>query len=387
MNRRMQFVCAMALASAAACGGSGSTPATPTAPTSPTSLAAPAPSAPAVDEQAASLRPTLTVTNSPTSGSSGRTYDFQISDRQDFGPATAVVQSNYFTSSLLKTGVPEGSGSTTFTPGVDLMPAARLYWRARAVQGSATSDWSPVRSFRTQIVGFTLPGEVYDPLVNGATVADVLFKRTAFVAGKGLRIGDSDSYAQYLLKSTITAGEFSADIEGLTDVPVSENPDTAKLKIFSMCDRVVDFYGSKWLMDIQYRGLNGNPDNAISFKMLYGVDADDHKLEPDLATRKASVRHLAPGNTYYWKATWGGGLRLTVQDGGAGAATGIGGATIYDYGQTTVFVYSPPTHYAFLGVSNSGSETGSFPNAIYRNVWIGDKTRPAGLGTALTPLQ
>jgi hypothetical protein len=145
-------------------------------------------------------------------------------------------------------------------------------------------------------------------------------------------------------------------------------------------------------MNVQYRGFNGNPPNAISFKMLFGEDADDHKLEPDLGTRIASVRHLNAANTYHWKATWGNFFHLTVFDGGVGgvggSGTGLGGTNIYDYGQSPMpYLYAPSTHYAYLGVNNSGSESGSWPGAIYRNVWIANKARPASLGSAMTPLK
>jgi hypothetical protein len=35
-----------------------------------------------------------------------------------------------------QTGIPEGSGTTSYTPDFDLQPATRLFWRARFVQGS-----------------------------------------------------------------------------------------------------------------------------------------------------------------------------------------------------------------------------------------------------------
>jgi hypothetical protein len=38
-------------------------------------------------------------------------------------------------------------------------------------------------------------------------------------------------------------------------------------------------------------------------------------------------------------------------------------------------------------VNNSGSETGSWPMATYRNVWIANKARPASLGSAMVPLK
>jgi hypothetical protein len=48
-------------------------------------------------------------------------------------------------------------------------------------------------------------------------------------------------------------------------------------------------------------------------------------------------------------------------------------------------MYAPSPMYAYLGINESGAETGSFPNAIYRNLWIGDKPRPRALGSALAP--
>ena len=144
-------------------------------------------------------------------------------------------------------------------------------------------------------------------------------------------------------------------------------------------------------MNVQYRGHNGNPDNAISFKILFGEDDEDHKLEPDLGTRQASVRHLNPSSSYHWKATWGHFFHVNVYDGGVGgvngSGSGIGGSQIYDYGKTTIYTYAPPSQFAYLGVNNSGSETGSWPGVIYRNVWIANKARPASLGSALTPLK
>jgi hypothetical protein len=373
------------LVATAACNDKKTTPAAPTPPPTLT-LTPPTLDTPAAAEQLTTLRPTLTVRNGTSTQPTGtRMYDFQISDRNDFGASTP---GSSFAVALLRTGIVEGTtGSTTFTVDTDLQPATRFYWRVRMTQGSTMSDWSASRTFSSRIVGFNRPGELYDPLVNGETVAELRFKRTTFFPGRGLRIDDSDSYARYLLAQTVTAGEFSVDVEGLSGAPVSENPDTAKLKVFSMTNVTTDIYLTKYICNTQYRGFNGNPDHAISFKCVFGDDDDRHKLEPDLAKRRDSVMLLNPASTYYWQATWGSFFRLVIQDGGVFAQTGNGGRTIYDYGQTLSIpgIYNPTPHYAYLGVNNSGSETGSWPGAIYRNVWIGNRTRPASLGSALRP--
>ena len=367
----------VSLALLLAAGCSSSKPSTPTTPppTGGTSNAAPALDGPTADEQLATLRPTLRVKNGTSTGTGARTYEFQISDRSDFGSSSG---SSHFTVSLTRAGIGEATGTTSFAVDQDLQPATRFFWRARWVQGSTTGEWSSTFTFRTQIVGYNRPGELYDPLVNGATVAETRVGQTSFVDGRGMRLHDTNAYARYRLGRTLMSGEISVDVEGLSTAPISSDGDTAKLKILSMDDNPGDHYQSNFLMNLQYRGLNGNPDHAISFKMLMDGDDEDRKLEPDLATRIASIRSLNPATTYHWKATWTTAVRVIVQEGGAG------GPTIYDFGQSSTKVYNPATHFAYLGVNNRGEETGSWP-AIYRNFWVGDKARPASLGSAMTP--
>jgi len=397
VNLRVLCVLCVVVASGVACGsksaptqptGSGSSSGGPGSVT--LTPAAPTLDAPGADEQLATLRPTLSVKNGVGSTNAAKTYEFQMSTRSDFttegGPASA-----YYPVMVTKTGVAEGTSTTAFTPEQDLQPATRYYWRARWVQGTTEGQWSATNTLRTQIVGYNRPGELYDPLVNGTSVAELLYKQAVFIANKGLRISNSDSYARYKLQQTISNGEFSVDIEGLSGSPVSDNPDKGKLKIISMHDNTFDHYQSDYLMNVQYRGPNGNPDNAISFKILLGQDDEGYKLEPDLGVRRESVRILNPANTYLWKATWGGGFTLQVFDGGAGgvngSGSGVGGTQIYNYGKSSSHPYAPSNQYAYLGVNNSGSETGSWPMAIYRNVWIANKGRPVSLGTAMTKLQ
>ena len=58
------------------------------------------------------------------------------------------------------------------------------------------------------------------------------------------------------------------EVEGLHP----DNPGV-KSRIFSMMDGGSNLYRSKFLFNVQYRGLSGNPDNAISYKVLMG-DSD-----------------------------------------------------------------------------------------------------------------
>ncbi|MEO6223618.1 MAG: hypothetical protein ABIP90_10220 [Vicinamibacterales bacterium] len=352
---------AIAIGAMAACSDSGPRDVTlsPTGPGNTARLTAPVAEAPIGDAQTDTLRPTLRVRNGTSDGTGTRTYEFQISDRTDFA-STAVI----------RTGVPEGAGGTTsYTPDVDLQPATRLYWRARMTQGSSTSDWSALAQFRTRLVGFNRPGELYDPLTSGETIG-ARSGATTFLGSQGLRVDNASSYVRYVLATTLTSGVISVDVEGLRPNVPQDKP-----RIFSMMDGGPSLFDSKFLFNVQYRGSPGNPDNAISYKVLMGDS--DLKYEPDFGQRTAGVRSLNPATTYNWSASWGSTFRLTVREGGPT------GPIIYDRSQSTPGNSSPSPHPAVLGANDVAQESGSYAGAIYRNFWVGSQARPASLGTAL----
>lgn len=366
----------------ASCGskstdGGGPAPTSPSPTVTVARLTAPTPDSPANQLQLNTLRPALTVTNGTSDQPQGtRTYEFQISDRADFtslaaGSSLSARQGTSFLVVATKTGVAEGSGQTTFTPDEDLQPTTRFYWRARMTQGTATSEWSEVRSFKTKLVGFSRPGELYDPLIHGQTVG-ALIGSTTFIEGKGIRVNNGNSYVRYVLPQTITSGEFSADVSGLYG-----NGPGGKMRVISMMDGGNNLCKSKFLFNLQYRGIPGNPDNAFSYKALFGDE--DFKNEPNKTVRTASVRMLDPSRTYHFKATWSAGIQMLVQEDRAG------GNTIFNHGTTTGGTYNPSNHTAYLGANNGGicEEEGTWPGAIYSNVWIGNRPRPESLGSAL----
>jgi hypothetical protein len=87
--------------------------------------------------------PTLIVNNAAATGNVGTvTYRFEVSDQPSFPNDPART----FTAD----GIPQGSGSTTSWPvnrtlGNDVL----WYWRARATNGTVTSDYSATETFRT----------------------------------------------------------------------------------------------------------------------------------------------------------------------------------------------------------------------------------------------
>lgn len=347
----------------------------PTAPEPAANISSPALEAPAADSQLNTLRPTLTVRNATSNQTGARTYEFQISDSTSF---TAATTSNVagFAATVSATGVAEGAnGTTSWTPPNDLQPTTLFYWRARAIQGTSTSAWSPVGTFRSKLVGFNRAGELYDPLIHGETVGEIIGSAT-FIPGRGLQLDNSQSHVRYLLPQTITSGELSMDVEGLRAHAPGD-----KAKVFGMQEGLSDFITNRYRVDIQYRGTGGVPPNAIQWRVIYG-DADDLdvRYEPDTAKRFASVFLLDPSTTYHWKFTWGSEIRLTVREGG------VNGAPFYDFGVPSPRgVYAPNPHYAFLGapVGRSGTESASIGGTVYRNVWLANRPRPASLGSAL----
>jgi len=349
-------------------------PPTAPAPAAP-NVTAPAIEAPVADAQTDTLRPTLTVRNATSDQAGARTYEFQISDTSSF---TAATTSNVpgFAATVGATAVPEGAnGTTSWTPEQDLQPSTVFYWRARATQGSSSSGWSATSTFRSKLVGFNRNGELYDPLIHGETIGEIVGS-ASFAPGKGIQLNNGQSYVKYLLTQTITNGEFSMDVEGLR-----ANGPGDKAKVFGMQEGQSDFITNRYRVDIQYRGVVGVPPNAIQWRVLYGsADELDVRYEPDTAKRFASVLMLNPATTYHWKATWGSDFRLVVREGG------ISGASIYDFGLPTPRgVYAPNPHYAYLGapVGRSGNESASIAGTIYRNVWLANRPRPASLGSAV----
>jgi hypothetical protein len=370
------FAVGLCLVVAPACSGTNSPLSPATTATAAQTIGAPTPDSPADAAQLSTLRPTLVVKNGTSDKSGAKVYEFEISDKSDFSTA-AAARIAAFTVLAHQTAVPEGSGGTTsYTPDFDLQPTTRLYWRARMLQNGAASDWSTTRSLNTALVGYSRPGELYDPLVNGTTIG-VAVGSTTFVAGKGIQLNDGNSYVRYQLQQPLAAGEFSMEVFGLhADYP------GGKGKVFSMSDSTYDVYRSPYLLVAQYRGVGGNPANCIAFKALLGDPF--FKLEPDGGVRAASVVSLDPSRPYLWKGTWSNGFTLVVKD-------GVNGPTIYNYGLTALdvtgqsAVYNPSPHFAYLGANNGpfGEEDGSFAGAIYRNVWISSNPRPASLGSAL----
>jgi hypothetical protein len=338
----------------AAAGCSSKSPSVAT-PTGPSSLTAPQIDSPGADQQLDTLRPTLIVRNG--SGGTGiRTYDFQVSESSTFSPVVAAKLSV----------VENSSGKTSATLDADLNPSTRYYWRARMVQGGAASDWA-ISRFSSKVGGYNRPGELYDILSDGFTVGERV-NQTSFVAGRGIRIENANSYVRYQLPQSVPSGEFSMEVEGL-----APNGPYPKQAIFSMAQGLGAVNGNPFEIFAQYRGRPGNPDNCITFKAVMGGPT----LEFSQSERAQGVVNLDPNTTYFWQGFWtANSFRLVVKAGG------VNGSVIYDRNLSGGGSYGPNPHVAYLGI-NSGD--GSFGGMVIRNVWLSSKPRPASLGSVMGP--
>jgi len=352
---------------APACSKSTAAP-TPPPPVAP-QLTAPTLDTPTDDEQLSTLRPELTVKNGTTNQPAGtRTYEFQIADNTAFSPvaitATAIAEN--------------AAGKTSFTPAQDLQPTTRMYWRARMVQGTTNSEWSATGKFKTRLVGFNRPGELYDPLVHGETVGIIAGSgNISWIPGEGIRLNDALAYVLYDLPQVVLTGELSVEVTGLRP-----GGPCCKVRVFSILDRLGTLSSaSPYSMNAQYRGVNGNPDNCICFKAVFGNNALG--LEPTTSQRLGMSYLLDPTKMYLWRGVWTrDSYRVIVREGGAT------GPLIYDFGiQSNQANWNPSKMYAFLGTDNGRYDVldGSLRGITLRNLWVGSTPRPSSLGSAITP--
>jgi hypothetical protein len=94
------------------------------------------------NETIADSRPALVVDNAVATGNaSAVTYRFEVSDLGTF-PSDPVR-------TFSADGIPQGSGTTTWTVDRDLAPSIQWFWRARATNGTVTSADSRIETFRT----------------------------------------------------------------------------------------------------------------------------------------------------------------------------------------------------------------------------------------------
>jgi hypothetical protein len=369
---------ALALSAAIATAACGDDP-PPTQPTPPPPppppanpvLTAPRADGPSENEQLQTLRPTLVVVNATADQAGSRTYEFQVSDDPDFAPASASHLARHYRLVAAQANLPEGSeGKTQFVVPGDLQPTTRFFWRARARQGTVDGPWSATATFRTRIMGYNRPGELYDPLTDGTTVGQVVNSVT-LTPGRGATINSNESHIRYVLPQIVTGGEFSMEVDGINNFTPGD-----KTKIMSMYDGNGDITTSDYRMTVEKRDAG-----IIAWRFIAGEADNHHSQIETIGAERVSV-NFNPAQTYLWRSTWGGGFfRVEIFNGSTTADR------IYEFGKGYAGTYDPTPHVAFVGspIGRGGPSDASVVGATWRNVYLGatGRPRPASLGTAL----
>jgi hypothetical protein len=364
MKRRLWFVpvivCAVVVAGS--CGKESPTPSSPSpavpadtqanADGSNLKATAPSPQSPVNGARIESGVITLRVGNSNMRFASGvpLSYRFEVYN----AGGARVYQSGL---------VGAGQGSTSHDVQGALDGDQTYSWQARAEYLGAVGPWS-ARTSATFIapnnVGFMRGNELYDPLIGGKSIGNVVGPHT-WLPGVGLRLDAHESYVSYELPETLTEGEFSVLTTNL-----AWNTKGGKTKIMAMGQGYSDIVTNDRRMTIEKRG---DPPGIVAWRLItHGdqVDTEGHEREEVM---------FDTNEVYLWQATFRNNFFNVQIFKGAG-----NGDDIYDKGKHFEGrAYDPNPHVVYLGapVGRSGTDGASIPGVIYRHLWVSSRPRPA----------
>lgn len=305
-------------------------PNTPTTSTTTTSvaatIAAPVAKSPTSGAQITGLRPSLEVENAKTTGSvSGVTYRFEISEREDFPEGSRTVAAE---------GISQGEGSTKWDVPTDLLPSTVYFWRARATNGTITSEWSARETVKTENKGFRRGQDIFDPLTNGQSLGDVIGGRFTPQGWEAVGLGDAIDYDI----PTMTRGSFEFDVIGVEeDEP---GPYDIGHKFYCMGDgNAWDFWGFRdgpFKASLDKKTGRDFPGESGVVEHIFRIFDDDNRT-------KTGPRDWDEQRTYHFSLEWGNGSVLMSIDGhDVIADEGYGGE------------YSPANHRISLGCRPRG---------------------------------
>lgn len=353
---------------AAGCGNSGerqipASPVTPSESGGASNITAPTAATPSDDAQVTTLRPTLTVNNATSSGSGARTYEFQVSDNSGFSLTAGMVGS--FALTVTQSGIAEGAGVTSFTPGADLLPVTRYYWRARALQGASQGPWSTTTRFRTPVSSFKSGNQVFDLLTEGRSVADQVRNVSYALSGDpnpGAKLEGPDSFLRYAI-APIPEGEVSFIARR---VKPGDNSFNGQIKMISLQDGTGDFNSNAFRVRVEKRppGEGG--------KMVFQFVSQNNAPNA-VETGGLGWQDNRP---YFFKLEWRSGTaRLRVFSG--------------ENDSSAVFVDLSSSYTAPFNAGNPNVIIGSLMGDSLRDfrvsrLYISPFPRPVSLGSALT---
>ncbi|MGH9411900.1 MAG: hypothetical protein ACRD1V_20890 [Vicinamibacterales bacterium] len=282
------------------------------------------------------------------------------------GTYTSIPLSYHFQVRSGSTVVADGtagpvSGSTvSYNPtGIDFNTA--YTWRVQAVYNGLQAPWSADASFLTPEGAYIIGSELRDPLTTGRTVGQLMGNAT--LTPNGVSLPDLDSYVQYVLPQTLSAGSFSMMITHLTT-----SDHGAKSSVFSMGQGFGDITTNPYRFTADFRARDYPDPGAVTARIITGnpsVDFDSARIV---------VGGWDASKWYYWQASWQtGSYNLTVrQDSETGPIL---------YNQTTPtnsHPYAPSPHILYLGkpTPRNGDIDETASQIVIKDVWASDNPRP-----------
>ncbi len=256
--------------------------------------------------------------------------------------------------------------ATSYKMATQFNPDTLYRWKVRAESQGMAGPWSTTETFRSMLKpsGYIKGNELYDTLDDGKTVGTIIGDAT-FVPGVGLRLNTESTYVEYQMPQTVTDGEYSLIVTGLHTQSGTEDP---KLRVMSMREGGGAINDNVYRMTADCRG-NG----AVAYRFITGNTASGQYIETNSAERHPYPFH--ENLTYFYKATWGGGLfRLFVAEGG------VNGSPVFDSAKAYKGTYSPNPHMVYLGSPYVGGDRGepsSFDQMVIRQVWLSPNPRPS----------
>jgi len=360
MRKALLCTAAGALALFIGCGKSSQ------APTSPSSAATGGSDAAA---DGSTLKATAPAPVSPVNGtqpdtlvliatkSHGKYEDVSLSYQFQIRSGSTVV----FDSQVVP-GIGNGPDQVQYTPTTALTPDTNFTWRVRAAYAGAVGPWSSDANFKSPVGGYIRGNELYDPLIGGRTVGQ-LVGPTQFT-NDGLKLLGHDSHVTYQLPVTLTAGEFSLLVKG-----ADEGSEGDKSKVFSMQQGFDDITTNAYRFTGELRGANyGGGPGSISCRMIAGdgISRDCDRVQ----------RSFDSTRWYFWKVRWdvGGSFTMEVR------LDNENGPVLYSNtkglsGRT----YAPNPHILYLGapIGRAGALDATLPGGTYKNIYAGPGPRPA----------
>lgn len=364
MKRRFWFVPVIvcALVVAGSCGKSSPTPSSPSAAIpgdananpdgSNLKATAPTPQSPINGVRLETPGVALTIGNASLKFATGvpLTYRFEVYN----AAGTRVYQSP---------SVPAGATSTTHEVEGALDGDQTYSWQARAEYLGAVGPWC-ARTITNFIapnnVGYMKGNELYDPLINGKTIGNVVGPHQ-WIPGVGLKLLAHESHVVYELPQTLTEGEFS-----VITTNVIFNTKGGKTKIMAMSQGYSDIVENDRRLTVEKRG---DPPGIVAWRFI------THGDQVDTEGAEREEVFFDPNEHYLWQVTYRNNFFNVQIIKGAG-----NGDDIYDKGKHFEGrAYDPNPHVVFLGapIGRSGTDGASVPDVVYRHLWVSSRPRPA----------